>query len=188
MNKYDLLPISTTWLDSARVVRRTWKDLAVSGYGLKNVCKKIGYSFKHHDALEDAKAAGHILLAAMNESNLDLTTWLHRIKQPIGFESAKNGVLVEANPEGDLFGEIIVFTGALQIPRREAAALAANIGCQVNDNVTKKTSILVVGDQDVLELNDEHKSRKHRRAEELLVAGQMIRIIRESDFRKLVQI
>lgn len=30
--KYNLNPISTTWLDSARVVRRTWKDLAWKGY------------------------------------------------------------------------------------------------------------------------------------------------------------
>ena len=62
--KYKLSPISTSWLDSARVARRTWKDLA-QGYGLKNVCNKIGYEFRHHDALEDAKAAGHVLLAAL---------------------------------------------------------------------------------------------------------------------------
>jgi DNA polymerase-3 subunit epsilon len=35
---------------------------------------KIGYEFKHHDALEDAKAAGYVLLAAMQESGLD---WRH---------------------------------------------------------------------------------------------------------------
>jgi len=63
--KYKLDPISTSWLDSARVVRRTWKELAWKGYGLANVCAKIGYEFKHHDALEDAKAAGFVLLAAL---------------------------------------------------------------------------------------------------------------------------
>ena len=29
--RYNLNPIATTWLDSARVVRRTWKDLAWKG-------------------------------------------------------------------------------------------------------------------------------------------------------------
>jgi len=32
----------------------------------------IGYDFKHHDALEDAKAAAQILIAAINQSELDL--------------------------------------------------------------------------------------------------------------------
>ncbi len=62
---YDLKPISTTWLDSARVARRTWDDVSRSGSGLSNLRCKIGYEFKHHDALEDAKAAGQVLLAAI---------------------------------------------------------------------------------------------------------------------------
>lgn len=183
--KYQLQPISVSWLDSARVVRRTWKELAMSGYGLKKVCKKIGYEFKHHDALEDAKAAGHVLLAAMKESQVDLSAWQKLVKQPIGLASL-NGVLREANPEGDLFGEVLVFTGSLDLPRREAAELAANIGCQVTDNVTKKTTILVVGDQDILRLAGHEKSNKHRKAEELAAEGHSIRILRETDFKALV--
>ncbi len=95
--KYRLSPISTTWLDSTSVVRKTWKDLAERGYGLKDVCIKIGYEFKHHDALEDAKAAGHVLLAAMRESQLDLEAWINRVNPPInplGGKSASN--LLEA--------------------------------------------------------------------------------------------
>lgn len=185
--KYELEPFTIIWLDSARVVRRAWTDLAQSGYGLKNVCKKIGYKFRHHDALEDAKAAGHVMLAAMEESKIDLEGWLHRVKQPIGLSSPKPGILVEANPEGDLFGEIIVFTGSLQIPRRDAAALAANVGCTVADGVTKKTTILVVGDNDVTKLAGFSKSTKHRTAERLAAKGQPIRILRESDFQKLIE-
>ena len=44
-----------TWLDSARVARRTWPQCAKSGYGLASVCKQIGYEFQHHHALEDAQ-------------------------------------------------------------------------------------------------------------------------------------
>jgi len=43
----------------------------------------IGYDFRHHDALEDAKAAAHILLAAVKESGLDIEGWLRRVRQPI---------------------------------------------------------------------------------------------------------
>ena len=66
--RYGLSAPECTWLDSARVARRAWKDCAWKGYGLYNVCKILGYDFKHHDALEDAKAAAHIILAATNKS------------------------------------------------------------------------------------------------------------------------
>jgi DNA polymerase-3 subunit epsilon len=111
--KYGLSPVQTTWLDSARVVRRTWKDLAWKGYGLKNVCDRLGYQFAHHDALEDAKAAGFVLLAALKESQLDLEGLLHRVGKPIDPERASYGAALhrDGNPEGDLQGEVIVFTG-----------------------------------------------------------------------------
>ena len=187
--KYNLSPISTTWLDSARVVRRTWKDLAWKGYGLANVCSKIGYEFRHHDALEDAKAAGYVLLAALRDSQQDIDHWRRRVNQPIDPEKSSSGAAIhrDGNPEGDLYGEVLVFTGALQLPRSEAADLAASIGCQVAAGVTKKTTILVVGDQDVAKLAGHEKSSKHRKAEELIADGHRIRIIRESDFKSLVR-
>ena len=187
--KYRLSPISTTWLDSARVVRRTWKDLAWKGYGLASVCIRIGYEFKHHDALEDAKAAGYVLLAALLESQQDLDAWKRRINQPINPEQSSSGAAIQrdGNPEGDLYGEIIVFTGALELPRTEAANFAAKVGCQVAPNVTKKTTILVVGDQDITKLAGHEKSSKHRKAEQLVAEGHRLRIIRETDFKALVQ-
>ena len=186
--KYGLQPITTYWLDSARVVRRTWKDLAWRGYGLANVCSRIGYEFKHHDALEDAKAAGYVLLAALRESQQDIDTWKRRVNQPIDPARASYGAAIhrDGNPEGDLFGEIIVFTGALELPRTEAADLAASVGCQVASNVTKKSTILVVGDQDISKLAGHEKSTKHRKAEQLAAEGFPIRIVRETDFKALV--
>lgn len=187
--KYQLNPISTSWLDSARVVRRTWKDLAWRGYGLANVCQKIGYDFKHHDALEDAKAAGYVLLAALRESQQDLEAWRRRVNQPIDPEQSSSGAAIQrdGNPEGDLYGEVIVFTGALELPRTEAANFAASVGCQVAPGVTKKTTILVVGDQDVARLAGHEKSSKHRKAEQLVADGHRLRIIRETDFKALVR-
>lgn len=188
-DKYELSPISTSWLDSARVVRRTWKDLARKGYGLANVCGRIGYEFKHHDALEDAKAAGHILLAAFHESQQGLEHWQRRVNQPIDPEAALayRKLSRDGNPEGDLYGEVLVFTGALNLTRVEAANLAASIGCQVAPIVNKKTTILVVGDQDVIKLAGHEKSAKHRRAEQLVAEGHHIRIVNESTFKSLVQ-
>ena len=58
----------------------------------------------------------------------------------------------------------------------------------VADNVTKKTTMLVVGDQDIRVLAGNSKSSKHRRAESLMLKGQKIRILAESDFEKLVSL
>jgi DNA polymerase III subunit epsilon len=84
-----------------------------------------------------------------------------------------------------LFGEVLVFTGAVDIPRREAADLAAALGCEVASGVTKKTTLLVVGDTDVGRLAGHDKSSKHRKAEDLVAAGFSIKIVRETDFRQL---
>lgn len=185
--RWDIPAPACTWLDSARVARRTWADCAKSGYGLGNVCKMIGYTFDHHNALEDAKAAGHVMLAAMQESGLDLDAMLKRVLQPIDPSSSGAGAIArDGNPDGPLAGEVIVFTGTLEIPRREAADLAASVGCDVANSVTKKTTMLVVGDLDVTKLAGHDKSSKHRKAEGLVEAGQQMRIIRETDFKELV--
>ena len=187
-DKYELEFFEITWLDSARVARRTWKDCAWKGYGLANVCEKIGYRFQHHNAIEDAKACGQVLIAAIKESNIDIAGWLQRVKQPIDPRASSSGAAIkrDGNPEGVLHGEVIVFTGALGIPRKEAADLAASIGCKVDSGVTQRTTLLVVGDQDILKLAGNEKSSKHYKAEQLILKGQKIRIIKESDFKKLV--
>ena len=184
--RYSIPRLQCTWLDSARVARRAWDRFARRGYGLHNVCSDLGYVFTHHDALEDAKAAGHILLSAIQETGLDVTGWLERVEEPITPFTAVDGIVGFANPEGPLQGEVLVFTGALRIPRGEASRMAAKIGCVVAAGVTKETTILVVGDQDVRKLAGHEKSSKHRKAERLISEGQQIRILRESDFQRLV--
>lgn len=185
--KCQAAPPSCKWLDSACVVRRAWPEFSSKGYGLKNICESIGYKFKPHDALEDAKAVGNVLLAAMAHTGLDLDAWLARVRQPID-PTSEQRIAREGNPDGELFGEVLVFTGTLLIPRREAAESAASVGCEVDQGVTKRTTILVVGDQDVQRLAGHEKSSKHRRAEELIKKGQPIRILRETDFRELVKL
>lgn len=183
--KYNLRVPTCTWLDSARVTRRTWEQFAWNGYGLANVCATLGYNFTHHDALEDAKAAAHIILRAIEKTGIDIHGWLDRVEQPINPSSCI--ISREGNPEGICYGEVLVFTGALDIPRREAAEMAAKIGCTVAEGVTKNTTILVVGDQDIKKLAGHQKSSKHRKAESLIKRGQTLRIIRESDFKELVE-
>lgn len=187
--KHDLPMPKIVWLDTARVVRRTWPDRARAGYGLGPVAKMLGIDFQHHNAEEDARAAGEILLHAIKESGLSLEKWLFRAKQPIHPSGAHSSAPIarDGNPEGPLLGEVAVFTGALSLPRRTAADLAAAAGCEVQSGVTKKTTLLIVGDLDITKLAGHAKSSKQRKAEENIEKGQQIRILRESDFRLLLE-
>jgi len=188
--KYNLEPLNFRWLDSAKVARRTWDEFSHRGYGLHNICKKLNIKFKHHDALEDAIAAGKIVQYAIKETNLQIEDWFVRICQPLDIEASKKiaeKIHFEGNPEGPLHGETIVFTGALDISRREAAQLAADAGCNVESNVTKNCSILVIGQQDLTKLAGKDKSNKQIKAEELIKKGQAIQIISENDFKQIVR-
>jgi DNA polymerase III subunit epsilon len=185
--KNGVSPHMCTWLDTSRVVRRTWPCFAQSGYGLANVANHLNIEFEHHNAREDARAAGEILLRALAETGLSVEQWLERVKQPINPLTAEP-IVRDGNPEGLLYGEKLVFTGALSMPRREAADAAAAAGCEVDGGVTKHTTLLVVGDQDICRLHGHEKSSKHRKAEELMAKGQRIRIIGESDFQRLLTI
>lgn len=181
-----LPPALCRWLDSSMVVRRAWPQFARSGYGLGNVAAFLDLAFKHHDAGEDSRVTGQIVVQAVRHTGISLEGWLVRVRQPIA-PSDGEPIARAGDRSGPLAGEVIVFTGALTLPRREAAQLAAEAGMDVADAITKRTTILVVGDQDLDRLADgQTKSSKHRKAESLIADGQPIRIVSEADFEALV--
>ncbi len=187
MARYELEQLEVTWLDSARIARRAWPErYGRAGYGLKNIAMDLGISFKHHEAQEDARAAAEIVLRACKATDTGIASWLRLLNRPI-FPSSAAPVRREGNVEGTLYGETIVFTGALEVPRREAADVAAEAGCDVASSVTKRTTMLVVGTQDKSRLNGYEKSSKHRKAELLVEQGTSIQILSESDFHELIQ-
>lgn len=187
LDKYDLPASDWVWLDTAKVARRAWEQFATRGYGLHNLANWCGITFEHHNAVEDARAAGEVLLKAVKDTGLTIESWIERVKRPIT-PSISTAIHLEGNPEGHLHGEVLVFTGALSMPRRQAAELAANAGCDVERSVTKRISLLVIGDQDARKQSGHKRSTKHRKAEALRAKGSQIRFITESDFFRLVEI
>lgn len=138
-------PFDCYWLDTARVARRAWSDFSRSGYGLKNLAAHCGITFTHHDALEDARAAGEILLRAVAETGSTVAEWCARVNQPLT-PKVKAPIARQACPDGLLVGDVVAFTGALSITRSDAADMASAAGCEVGIGVTKHTTLLVVGD------------------------------------------
>ena len=159
-------------LNLIEIVRRTWEQFAYSGYGLANVADYLGIEFEHHNALQDAIATGKVMLHAFDKSEMNLADWISRVRKPINiYANGSTSIKLEGNPDGPLYGENIVFTGALTMPRAEAGKLASELGCNVGNSVSKKTTMLVVGIQDTTKLAGYSKSSKHRKAEELIGKG-----------------
>jgi len=171
------------WNDSVRIARRAWPELKGNGgHGLANLKRTLNLQFHHHDAGEDARAAALVVLHA--EIHLGLP--FEELIRPAAKKSYSAAITMEGDPNGALAGSVVVFTGALSMTRNEAAELAARVGMSVKPGVTRETTHLVVGDQDLNVLAGHTKSSKHRKAEEMQKAGHPIRIIGESSFRSLV--
>jgi tetratricopeptide (TPR) repeat protein len=84
-----------------------------------------------------------------------------------------------------LSGQLVVFTGRLSsLGRKDAHALVARLGGSAADEVTAKTTMLVIGDEGFRSprVEDGGRSQKLKRAEELNAQGGDIRILTESEF------
>lgn len=186
--KYGLPEPTCDWHDATRIVRRTWSDMAYGGYKLKNVAKKLKIEMqRHHDALSDARAAALIVIEAMQQSGQPISEWVKLAYKPMTPKLRPSDVMAsidesEKDENGPLGGELVVFTGELSVPRRDAMARAIKAGAEVRDTPTAKMTILVVGVQDANKMNGYEKSTKHRKAEELIAQGHEIQIMTERNF------
>ena len=82
-DRHEIPRLSCAWLDSTLVARRAWEGFSKRGFGLENLCRILGYRYQRHDALGDAKAAGVVVLAAIDQTGIGLTRWLQQVELPI---------------------------------------------------------------------------------------------------------
>ena len=82
-DRQEIPRLQCTWLDSTLVARRAWEGFARRGFGLENLCRILGYRYQRHDALGDAKAAGVVVLAAIEQTGIGLHRWLRQVELPI---------------------------------------------------------------------------------------------------------
>ena len=76
MDRYGLESSRAIWLDSAAIARRAWPDrYRRRGWGLAAVAGDLGITFKHHDAVEDARASGEIVLRACRHISDTYHAW-----------------------------------------------------------------------------------------------------------------
>lgn len=58
-------PPAAPWYDSVQVARQAWPQFRKGGASLGNLSRFLGLTFQHHDALEDARAAGWVIVRAL---------------------------------------------------------------------------------------------------------------------------
>ncbi|MDX2471187.1 MAG: 3'-5' exonuclease [SAR324 cluster bacterium] len=81
--KYGLPVPNLVWVDSAKIARRTWPKGTFNGYGLGELSLRLGITFQHHDAIEDAIAAGKVVLAALDSTGTKITDWVIDQNKPV---------------------------------------------------------------------------------------------------------
>ncbi|MFD1213386.1 exonuclease domain-containing protein [Arthrobacter sp. GCM10027362] len=94
---------------------------------------------------------------------------------------------LDADRTHPLYGQTIVFTGNLGMPRQQAKNRAAEVGAQPASTVTRKTTVLVVGDGfSAADLKSGRVTAKARKVLELHSRGQQIEVLSEGEFLQMV--
>jgi DNA polymerase-3 subunit epsilon len=180
--------------------------LKLPSYSLPYVAAELEIDLgNHHDALSDARVAAQIMIALCQRSSQEnLSSLLDSLAIRWGTISEGNwrgstakelriglpAPRSEANPDHFLFGKHVVLTGALPsgVIRRDAQDRIAYFGGFPQENVTKETSLLVIGDLDPRMLAPgASMSSKMKKAIKLQSAGQDIELISGVDFLPLLE-
>ncbi|MET1036574.1 MAG: exonuclease domain-containing protein [Arthrobacter sp.] len=112
-------------------------------------------------------------------------------RQPDWAVWPQEGVDPAPNPDADsthpLFGQHVVFTGNLGISRQEAKNRAAAVGAATASRVTRKTSVLVVGDGfTASDLRGGRLTSKAKHVLRLRDNGASIEVLAEGEFLQMV--
>lgn len=179
-------PPAARWIDSLVVAQSTWPELP--DHKLPTVAAAIGHGFRHHHAVEDARASGRVLLEALKVSGIGLEAWVAR-SRPATREShygERASVRRDGALSGPLAGCCAVLTGDFSVPKGDLADMIALAGGAVAASVTRKTTLLVVGERDPSLYGGAPKSGKQLKAEQLRAAGQEIACLTERELRVLL--
>ncbi|MES3152575.1 3'-5' exonuclease [Sphingomonas faeni] len=165
---HDRPAIETTWLDSVRVAQRAWPELASHRLGM--LAQHLGITHKHHDALSDARAAGWVIVKAIDHTGIALDEWLAPPRKP--------GPAPRPAPDGPLSGERIAILGQ---PRDgPLACRIAALGGRIVSAVGNTTTLLVIAGRAPFAYSVRN-SGAFRRAEQYRRLGGTIRTVSEQE-------
>lgn len=175
--------LNNPYMDTMQFARKIYPEL--KHHRLSDLTAYLALSNNEHRALADCIATKELYDAIKNTmANRHLgidDLWKNK--------KIKNIVPTCANidEDGFFFGRHVVFTGKLEkMVRQDAMQMVVNRGGILDQNVTKNTNYLILGNNDYNAILHGNKSSKHRKAEKLKLEGNDIEIIDELTFYDLL--
>ncbi|MFC3418381.1 exonuclease domain-containing protein [Salinicoccus hispanicus] len=199
-NRYGMEIPPFQYFCSFRLSKQLYK---MSSYRLPAMCAYFGIdNSNHHNALADARMSGLIAHNIFEQHGMDLDAFNEKHNYDTGTlggrgfrkkgsrrTSAKGPEITvdksKFQPDHELYGKYICFTGTLsQMKRADAAQAVADIGAVFEKSISRDTDYLVVGGKG--DAQAARKSSKVKQALEMIAHGRNIRIMSEGELLELL--
>lgn len=189
------------------------RSLDLISYRLPIVATHLGVPLEHHhDALADSRACAQVLLALADRHECsDLSQLASSLSVRFGqirpgawdgcgrIDSGRSSSRLvastaavpaaagDADPDHPLYGQVITFTGGLgSMTRQDAWGAVADFGATPAKGLTRKTTMVVIGDGFRGDDLSDFQTGKARKAVELREKGQSIEVLTEDDLLELL--
>lgn len=179
------------------------RSLNTYSFSYEVLCKTLGLDPADYNPLNLARSWANIVCAALSKVDYDnLDAFFEDKKFVVGsissaefvhsymkrIEKPKKNSVFEADPEyfdptNLFYDQNVVFTGKLTyFTRDEAEEEVLKIGGHIQNNLTKTTNYLVVGEQNPSVVGPDGLSSKQRKAKEYREQGLNIEFLTENEF------
>ncbi len=179
-------PFKNDFIDTLRLSRKLFKEL--KNHKLTTICDFLKFDgIEHHRALSDCDATFKLYEYIKNYINSKQIVLQELFKPKSNKLKAQDIISTNEcfDETNQFYDKYCVFTGTLSVPRKNAMQLVVDLGGHCEDNVTKQTNFLVLGNIDYGKCKDT-KSAKYKKAEQCILNGQDLTIISENVFWDLV--
>lgn len=178
------------YIDTLRLSRYLVKDS--QNHKLKTLVKHFGFEdIGNHRAMADTLNTHKLLLELIKIYNNDPDLLCGRNKaygKRYDLSLLENEISIEDIDKENYFYDLkVCFSGKMiNFTKKECGQLIANLGGNIQNNVTLKTDVLILGDtQEQIQLYGA-KSSKHEKSLEMQSKGHVIQIMLESDMLDLI--
>lgn len=160
-------------------IAERWADLALKG--LENVAEESLETFLSTARIQEGLLSPETFTPSLCKRDYS--------KRKDRLEFDPSSIPVDAQPDNDLYGMNVVFTGKMESMKRDdARAAVVHIGGFAPERLTMETDYLVVGVQDLRVVGEKGLSGKMKTAAKYKEKGCDIEIIDEQDFLEMLNV
>jgi DNA polymerase-3 subunit epsilon len=178
--------LENDYIDTMGLSKTLIKDS--KNFKLTTLCKYFKINRKAHRSINDVLNTIDLYNELFNYAKENNLTLEYNRNSHYDYKDIKPTINVGEIEMNPLFGMLVCFTGSLdRMIRKDAMQFVVNKGGDVQPSVTKKTNLLVLGDNSMCKAIKDGKSIKYKKALQLMEEGQDIKVIDESMFYELLK-